>query len=146
MMKLPGVVFALEYMLQKGRYGWQYLASYGALRYIPSLMNQSVLMIGKVNLEEHRCHSECVFSRDTKMSPLYCRQTIWDRCTKHHIKICFFICSTCLHRFRTPPFWTRVVFPHFPWHSLFAPLGPWSSSAFFYVIFHPLIRSRSHSH
>ena len=80
------VAFVREYISQKGRSGWQYLASYGALRYALSLVNRSVLMTGKAKAEERRSHSEWILSRDTKMWPPYC-QTARVRCNKDHIKL-----------------------------------------------------------
>ena len=55
---LAAAVCVLEYISQKGKSGWQYLVSYGALRYGLSLVNRSVLTTGKAKAEEHRSHSE----------------------------------------------------------------------------------------
>ena len=83
--KPPDAVFVLGCTWQKGSYGWQYLASYGALIYALSVVNQSVLTIGKAHPGERRCRSECVLIRDMKMWPLCCRPTERVRCTKGHI-------------------------------------------------------------
>src|SRR5258706_14836413 len=86
-------VFVLEYTSQKGKSGWQCLASYGALRCALSLVNRSVLMTGKAKTEERRCHSECILSRDMKMWPPY-YQTARVRCTKGLIKPHFVLSSS----------------------------------------------------
>jgi hypothetical protein len=109
----PAVVFALEYISQKGRSGWQYLASYGALRYALSLVRRSVLTTGKAKAEEHRSHSEWILNRDTKMWPLYC-QTARVQFTKDYIETRCFLCSACLHRWPLGPVLLRLSYspPH----------------------------------
>jgi len=92
----PAVVFVLESIAQRGRYGWQYLAFYGASRYSLPLVNRSVLTTGKAKTEERRSHSECILSRDTKMWPPYC-QAARVRWANGHIKTGYFLCSACLH-------------------------------------------------
>ena len=55
---LAAAVFVLEYISQKRRSGWQYLASCGAMRCALSLVNRSVMTTGKATAEERRSHSE----------------------------------------------------------------------------------------
>ena len=85
---LAAAVFVLEFISQKGNSGWQYLASYGALRYTLSLVNRSVLTTGKAKAEERRSHSECILSRDTRMWPRY-YQAARIRCNKDLISTGF---------------------------------------------------------